>query len=135
MASARRLVKLLVGADDLYPAHRKESIKLALWYVTEAEAGKLNTRFRSRASREPGAVLRHDHVYERAKMAERLIAHPDELDRILDLAVGCVVTKEEHARLTAVSRQHPDLDGWRRYRAAGIEVVDMLRGESADLPM
>jgi hypothetical protein len=127
-------VRLLVEAEGLYPAHRKEFVKLALWMVTTAEAGKFNTRYRSRASREPGATIQHNHVDERAKMADRLIAHPDELDSILDLAVGCVVTKEEHARLTQVSRQQPELDGWDRYVAAGIEVVDMVSGERAVLP-
>jgi hypothetical protein len=104
IASARKLVRLLVEAEGLYPAHRKEFIKLALWLVTEAEAGKLNTRFCSRASCEPGATVQHDHVYERAKMADRLIAHPNELDSILDFAVGCVVT-EGRARATDPGQQ------------------------------
>jgi hypothetical protein len=126
MKSARKLVRLLVEADDLYPPQRREVIGLALWWVTEAESGKYNTRYRSRASLEPGADLRHNHVYERAKMTDQLLAHPDQIDSLLDRAVGCVVTKAEHDKLTAVSRAQPQLEGWDRYRAAGIEVIDML---------
>lgn len=129
MASARELVQILVDADDLYPAHRREFIRLALWAVTEAEGGKWNTRFRSRASLEPKASLQHDHVYERAKMTDALIADPHRLHEILDMAIGCVVTKEEHTRLTEVSRKNPGLVGWARYSVTGVEIIDMLRGQ------
>jgi hypothetical protein len=37
IASARRLVQILLESTDLYPAHRREFLKLALWKVTEAE--------------------------------------------------------------------------------------------------
>jgi hypothetical protein len=134
MASARKLVRVILDADDLYPPHRREFIKLALWKVTEAEAGKYTTRYRSRGSLEPGAILQHDHVFERAKLASALIAEPDRLDELLDKAVACTVTKDEHQRLTSVSRHMPHLDGWARYRAAGISVIDESTGEELALP-
>jgi hypothetical protein len=91
--SARKLVKILLDATDLYPSHREEFIRLALWKVTEAEGTKYNTRYRSLASQHPGAEIQHEHVYERGKMKDALIAEPGRVDEILDLAVGCVVTK------------------------------------------
>src|SRR4051794_1618255 len=84
--SARALVKLLLLPDDrILMRHRKHAIKLALWRVTEDGADKYTTRFRSLQSLEPGVTLRHDHVYERAKMADSLIAEPNRADEILDL--------------------------------------------------
>jgi hypothetical protein len=130
IASAKRLVRLLLDATDLYPAHRKEFIKLALWKVTEAEGTKLNTRFRSeRAILAPSGKLQHEHVFERAKMADALIAHPELADQILDRAVGCLVTDAEHVLLNTVGKIRPDLDGWDRYRHAGISVIDLMTGE------
>lgn len=131
IASARRLVHILLESTDLYPAHRREFLKLALWKVTEAESGKHNTRFRSRASCEPGAITQHEHVFERAKMVNALIAEPHRFREILDDAVACTVTKDEHARLTALSRTEPELEGWARYAAANIEIVDMATWRSS----
>ena len=133
MASARKLIKMLLDADDLYPAHRKEFVRLALWKVTEADGGKYNTRYRSRASCQPGMKLQHDHVYERGKMADELIANPEQMDKILDKAVGCVVTKDEHKRLTKLSVSEPYLQGWERYCVAGIEVIDGATGKPFEI--
>ncbi len=132
MASARKLVKMLLDADDLYPAHRKEFVRLALWKVTEAEGGKYNTRYRSKASCQPGGNLQHDHVWERAKMADELIANPKQMHEILDKAIGCVVTKDEHKLLTEVSVSEPDLQGWERYCAACIVVLDGVTGKEIE---
>ena len=55
---------------------------------------------------------------------------PDREERLasaIKAAGACVVTVAEHKRLTELSRARPDLEGWDRYEAAGIEVVD--RGE------
>jgi hypothetical protein len=129
-------VKLLLDSyDDLeYKPWVKEFIKLGLWKVSEAEAGKYSTRYRSLKSRREGARVQHDHVMERAKIADELIAHPERMDEILDTVIGCVVTKNEHRRLTEISRLNPDLDGWDRYAAAGIVVIDTMTGERMILP-
>ena len=129
MASARKLVKMLLDADDLYPVHRKEFVRLALWKVTEAEGGKRRPRYRSRASCQSEMKLQHDHVYERAKMADDLIANPERMDEILDKAIGCLVTMEEHERLAKAGKNRPALQGWERYCAAGIEVIDGATGK------
>jgi hypothetical protein len=41
----------------------------------------------------------------------------------------CVVTKAEHTQLTAHSKANKDIDGWKRYKISGIEVMDMLTGK------
>jgi hypothetical protein len=134
VGSARALVKLLLTPDNhIDIRHRREAIKLALWNVTEDEAGKYTTRFRSLASMQRGAVLRHDHVHERAKMADALIAEPDRADAILDQAIGCTVTVEEHLKLTRIGNR-TGLDGWARYRAAEITVIDPATDQPFVLP-
>jgi hypothetical protein len=132
MESARKLVKLLIGATDLLPSHRKEFIRLALWKVSEAEGGKYSTRYRSLRSIEPRARLQHEHPCERAKLAEALMANPDRADDLLNLAVGCVVTEDEAALLNELSRRRPGLQGWERYREAGITVIDTETGQPLD---
>jgi hypothetical protein len=130
MASARQLVKVLLTAEGLYPSHRMEFIRLALWKVTEAEGiSKYATRYQSRAARLQGKNLEHEHVYERAKMARDLIDNPERVDEILDLAVGCAVTKDEHKRLTDLRKSRCELDGRERYRSAGITVIDTVTDE------
>jgi hypothetical protein len=52
-------------------------------------------------------------------------ASPEAVDEILKKAVGCTITKDEHDLLGRF--QH--LDGWERYRRAGIVVIDMETGK------
>jgi hypothetical protein len=54
---------------------------------------------------------------------------PENCERILENAVACVVTEEEHRALTKVGRENPTLKGWDRYRKAGITVYDMRTHE------
>lgn len=63
-------------------------------------------------------------------MVRKLLdCHPDQVDEILDLAVGCTVTREEHLKLN----EYEEFDGWERYRKAEIRIVDVketqLRGK------
>jgi hypothetical protein len=54
-------------------------------------------------------------------MIESLLAcSPQEVDAILDKAVACTITKQEHTLLN----QHKHLDGWDRYDAAKIERIE-----------
>lgn len=54
-----------------------------------------------------------------------MIAEPERIAEILDSATACLVTEEEHRRLNVLP---PDTEGWDRYRAAGITVIDMATG-------
>jgi hypothetical protein len=133
--SAIRIAELVLAADGLVRVHRDELLSIAIWKYTEAD-GKFATRFRS-----AGAVgerdirrLNHEHVFPRKWLRDHLLDAPDRCGEIMAMAVGCVVTREEHAALTAASRANPSLEGWRRYLAAGIEVFDMATGARINLP-
>jgi hypothetical protein len=117
---------LLNLGDVLCPAHRTRFLSNCLWQITKAEGRhKYDLRYYSQeALTAPRKELRHEHVYQRQKMIKELIRHPDRVESIVAKVVGCVVTKGEHAKLDAVDRQFPELEGWDRYRQAGISVVD-----------
>ena len=115
---------------DLYPPHKRELISVCLWKLTEAESrGKYNLRFQTPAALEaPRSEKQHEHVVERKSIVDALLASPERADEILERAVGCTVTRDEHRRLTNLGRERPDLEGWDRYRAAGIRVLDLKTG-------
>ncbi len=121
LRSAHRLIEVLLRPDpEILPIHRRELLSIALWKLTEAEASKkYRTRFCSEAAfSNPSQDLRHDHVFQRALMIDRLLsAAPSDIASILDSAVGCTITEEEHRALSS----HKHLDGWDRYAAAGIK--------------
>ena len=132
-SSARRAIAALLPLE-LYPAHKRELLSICLWKLSEAEGlSKYRTRLCSqRALKAKPALLAHEHVYERKKLVAQLMADPSSLDQVLARAIGCTVTRQEHARLSAISRERPDLEGWERYRAAGVRVVDTATGELLD---
>jgi hypothetical protein len=130
LRSAVALGIFAVTARELHAEHRKLVCKQAAWYATECD-GKLTPRFRTPAAMafdgpRYWSVLRHEHVYTLASLAEQMLAQPDQVERILRGAVACLVTKDEHDRLTLFDRTHV---GWDRYQAAGVPVVDALTQE------
>jgi len=129
IASALNAVRALLVAD-LLPAHRRELLGVCLWKLSLAEPpDKYATRFVSAtALRCARRSLAHEHVHERAKLVRALIDGAVSPERLPEFALACVVTREEHARLGVESRRDPSLDGWDRYRKAGIAVVDRGRG-------
>ena len=131
LSSAIKAAEVLVSMD-LYPQHKRELLSICVWKATELD-GKLNTRFCSRGAIEAGpeTKLNHEHVVERAKLVDRMLAG-ESVDGCLKSAVACVVTVDEHKLLTKLSREKPELEGWDRYEAVGIEVVD--RGEERQTP-
>lgn len=91
-----------------------------LWKITEAD-GKYTARYQSQGAMEPGAELHHEHVFQKKRMIDRLIAaSAEEIDGILADACCCVVTRQEHERLKSYDNEY----GWERYRKAGIVVID-----------
>lgn len=134
LRSATVVLRFALSSEDVVPSLRKRLINDCLWFITEA-SGKYTTRFRSRGVLELEANgrisnwrsrVRHEHVVTRRSLAERLESGEDPAS-VLEDAVACVVTVEEHDRLAPFDRSH---EGWDRYREAGIEVVDMLNGET-----
>jgi hypothetical protein len=110
--------------------HKRDIISGLLWKITEAR-GKYTTRYRSRASTEDGAKLRHDHVFTRKNITDRIIAEPQRAREILRDAIACVVTVDEHKRLSKLGEA---MRGWDRYREVGIEVIDTDDGSIAAPP-
>jgi hypothetical protein len=89
-----------------------------------------NTRLDSKsqgALYPPGSAgLQHERVFQKRKMIDLLMAaKSEEIDGILENAVGCTITTEEHGRLALFDNEY----GWERYRKAGIAVIDTIRGE------
>ncbi len=129
--SAIALIKLLLEnrKPEILSQHCRELLTVLLWKLTEAEShNKYKTRYQTQgamACRET-SELRHEHVYQRSKMIDRLLkAKPDEFDKILAGAVGCTVTIDEHSRLAKWDDEY----GWDRYRKAGLVVIDTATGE------
>lgn len=122
--SVARLVKILLSSREpaILTAHLRELLTVLLWKLTEADSAKYRTRYQStEALRESSGELHHEHVYQRAKMIDALLeSQPHQVDGVLDLAVGCMITRPEAERL----RRFDDDYGWERYRKAGIEIMD-----------
>jgi hypothetical protein len=112
---------------------KRRFLSNCLWQITQAEGkGKYEIRYRSVASiGKPRKKLRHDHVTRRKVMVDAMLKTPSEAQAIAKAAIGCVVTKKEHEKLTAMDKS---IDGWDRYRLAGIAVRDMTTGESITFP-
>lgn len=69
--------------------------------------------------------LRHDHVLTRKRLIDVMIRRPETAEQTLLTAVACVVTAEEHVRLTALGETQ---EGWDRYIAAEVDVFDEQEG-------
>ena len=127
--SAKTAIRtLLASREQILDEQLRELLSVCVWKLTEADCDhKHRTRYRSKAAlTAPLRELRHEHVFERSDLVERMLANAKDSDRIADSALACTVTREEHVRLTNVSREQPGLQGWARYSAAGVEVVDTL---------
>lgn len=103
---------------DLHHAHKTELIRVCLWKITEAD-GKKKVRYWSEgAMSNANAKLQHEHVHEMRELISRLLAG-EEIRNVVNDAVACMVTEQEHASLRKSSST-----GWQRYKDAGINVFD-----------
>jgi hypothetical protein len=122
--------------EESRPLHVRV-VKSLLWIVTEFRPGfphKLaGVRWRTPEAhalvlaRQPKTV-RHEHVIERDWMARVLLDHPGTAADALWQYPCCLVTVEEHARLS----RSPSW-GWRRYLDAGVDVIDAGSGMAAPI--
>lgn len=134
LAAIKGLVAHILAMDGppSLAVYKRSAIDRLLWNITKVD-GKYRTRYRSegalnvdrredRRLRPAGQrLLQHEHVYTRSWLLTQLMERPGEAGAILDLAIGCVVTKAEHELLSGVRK----LVGWARYRAAGVRVYDL----------
>lgn len=118
---------VLANQSILVPAHQRELLSLAVWKATECD-GKWSTRFRSKGvmTGPLGVKMNHEHVVTRKWMISSMISNPDRVTKLLSLAVGCMVTTDEHRHLT-------EGWGWERYLNAGVVVMDAQTGTRLDL--
>lgn len=131
LSSAIELTRVLVeNRDKFVLTHYQEMLKICIWKYTEAEgASKHKTRYRSAGSlQNSDEKLNHEHVVTSKSIRSRILEDPNNFERILREAVACTVLVSEHRLLNQTEKLHPDLNGWDRYRAAGIEVWDLLEG-------
>ena len=128
--SIRAIIDFLLLRDDLDKAVRQRFLDRCLWQWTIAHGNeKYDLRYASldalplveQKPPEWRKSLRHDHVYTRADLLKSLLEKSSDLESILTQAVGCIVTVEEHQRLTRCDKTH---DGWNRYIQAKIKVFD-----------
>jgi len=126
LESAYLAVKVLLETN-LYPAHKKELLSICIWKITEAD-GKYKTRFMSEnAINEFNQKnLQHEHVVERQFLVNELLNNPSDYKNTLSKALACIVTKEEHKKLTFATKENKNLQGWKRYKFIGIKVFDLL---------
>ncbi len=120
--SAFKLAKLIVGAKNVLERHQKELLDILIWKITEAN-GKHNTRFVSRGVYHGGSPVEHEHVVPKKELITLILKKPTEIKKILDSALGCLVTRDEHRKLT----QKGIGKSWMRYRSVKIQVYDRLK--------
>jgi hypothetical protein len=107
---------------DVHASTKREMIDRALWLVAEL-SGDFAPRYRSDGVLvELGVPIQRDHVHPRAQLRAQVLESDRELADIVSDSFCCLVTKQEHARLTEVPN---NLEGWDRYSAAGVVVRDM----------
>lgn len=126
--SIRVLVRALCDPDlRVLQQDRSFLLNMALWRLTEfgrTNRLKYGIRYRSRQVVDgPSAAITHEHVVPRKWIVGALLQHPSYADDFLKCAVACVVTKDEHVRLSRVDR-NGSFFGWERYVVADIEVLD-----------
>ena len=99
--------------------HKKDLLDICIWQITEID-GKYNTRYRSEGAmdKKNWNEVRHEHVYQRKHLIERLL-EGDNIDKVISDATACLVTKAEHGKLSEA------LIGWERYKSANIRVFDL----------
>jgi len=134
--SAYLAIKAILDLD-LYKQHKRDLLDICIWKITEVD-GKDKTRYRSleALNEKNSRNLQHEHVFEKSFLIDMLLDNKDDYEHILEKAVACMVTKEEHERLTRISREYKgkiDLQGWARYKMAKIRVYDLLEKKEFDL--
>lgn len=108
------------GCPDL----KEDLFRAVVWIVSELD-GKYTTRYRSRAALEaPAGTVQHEHVVPMRDLWA-LVNGPLKPAQLLPQITACVVTRDEHRKLTACDRRPGAPFGWMRYADCKIPVVDM----------
>jgi hypothetical protein len=117
-------VQLLSTLRDM-PLHEKTKKKMlnhAIWLVVES-TGNFYSKFRSAGVLAALDVpIQRDHIYPRKQLVREVLANEIDLAEIVQRAQCCIVTKDEHDRLSKISTT---AQGRERYRLAEVEIHDM----------
>ena len=137
ISSAKNAIHHILNMHDILLSHKKRMLSEMIWKITEGDGlnpaekitgllYKKNITYISESIKNMRNVRnydisdqRHEHVFTRKEIVDRLINHPKDIDKILKDAIGCVVTKNEHDSLP-----HKGVDGWDRYKKTKIRVWD-----------
>ena len=122
VTSARNAVKAILRMD-IEEKHRRRLLDVRLWAITEVP-GKYKVRYITLAARKKrtNKYLRHEHVYPRKWLIDRLLSSPRDINKIMKCAVACVVTKSENSKLNKGRGV-----GWKRYERLNIPVWDRVK--------
>jgi hypothetical protein len=114
-----------IRALEIHLPTKKRMLVHALWEVA-ITTGNFYPRYRSQTVTQGlGHPVQRDHIFQKAHVITQLLNNPNYASEIaVDHSICCVVTRQEH---TALHDVNPNLDGFDRYHAAGIVVVDMLQ--------
>jgi hypothetical protein len=107
---------------DIHEDMKRKVVDTMLWNITGA-FGKFHTKYISEGAKlSKGDPLRHEHVFTKKSLINRIMDKTEDLDKILLDAIGCVVTKYEHERL---HNKGKDEEGWKRYIKAEVGVWEL----------
>lgn len=111
---------ITIRDSTLTMSSKKRMLNHALWEVSHAR-GNYAPQFRSVSvvRSAVGTKIERDHVYKRKKLVQEILQQDEPLSSILSRVIHCVVTEEEHGRLT---RLPENIDGWERYASAEVDV-------------
>jgi hypothetical protein len=126
LGSLKNVIEFLRGCD-LPEDSKKRMLNHAIWEITKA-LGDFTPEFRSRGVIEGsvGAKIEREHVYKRKRIVADILCKQESLESVLSRVIHCVVTKEEHDKLSSVPVTE---DGWSRYKLAGVEVFRCRDGK------
>lgn len=123
--SSLNAVKSILCMTDVLEVHKKELLSLMIWKITE-RFGKYTPEYitegasdvlkSNKSTRDKVKLLAHEHVYTRKYLIQQILLYPDRYREILKNAIGCLVTREEHKKLSSVKSK----EGWDRYQVANI---------------
>ena len=135
--------KGITNYSDLSKFNARALIEPPLWRFPETN-GKYHIRFFSREvwertlkenklpSRGTGkwsssrAEVMLEHVVERASLISWILEDPTRIDRVEEICVGCVVSKEESKKLPSKRPVDPN-DIWKRYLEGKVDVYDRMK--------
>ncbi len=125
-ASLVAIVRLIeaIRTCSMPAPSKKRMLVHALWEVARV-SGNFYPRYRSKTvTTTIGLRIQRDHIHQKKRIVELLIANPDyQSSDAVDKAQCCIVTDAEHRELHRIDQT---IDGFDRYRVAGIEICDMM---------